>query len=267
MSDAWFNEKTAPYGDAGEPCYPDEDGYYRDQDGCHPVEAQALKDYCHMKINATEAARAITRPIEDAKDPGGNLYRLWGLLIDALVELPATQVPALIQLLGAIQQLPEPDLAGRPDKKKPAYGCLWRGLSNFGHMWADEHRQDHWRSSLPTSDSEERADLRAQHVRKAEVEARLATADVGAIPMDWGYECIADALERRDAVLDVEVPAAAAWIAIAGKRLYAGAVNGEESWALKRQRDFGKEAGNAVRIRLQDFHIPKSCRCCIPRGI
>jgi Protein of unknown function (DUF3632) len=228
MSDAWFDEKTAPDGVT--------------EDGCHPHEAKALKDYYHKKISAEEAAQAITRPIEDSEDPGDNLYRLWGLLIDALVELPATQLPALIQLLEAIQKLPEPDLTGRRTENTPASGYLWRGLPGFGHMWADEHKRDDWRSTLAASDPASRAELRAKHVTKAEIEARLAIADVGGVCLDWGYECIADALERRDVVLDFEVPATARWIAIAGKRLHDGAVDGEESWALERRRDFGKEA-------------------------
>lgn len=227
MSDSWFNEKIAPDGAT--------------EDGCHPHEAQALKDYYHQKTNAKEAAQAITRPIEESKDPGANLYRLWGLLVDALVELPITQIPALIQLLAAIQQLPEPDLTGRLTENTPADGFLWRRLPGFGHMWADEHKRDDWRQTLAVSDSTQRAQLRAEHVRKAGIEARLAVADVGGIPLDWGYDCLADALESHSAVLDFEIPAAAEWIAIAGKRLRAGAVDGEESWALERRRDCGKE--------------------------
>lgn len=239
MSDAWFIEKTAPYGAAEDPCYPNEDGLYQDEDGSHPDETQALKDFCHEKTNAKQAAQAITRPIENSKDPHANLHRLWGLLIDALAELPAAQVPALIELLDAIQQLPEPHLAA--DQKKPAYGALWRELSNFGHMWADEHKQYHRLEKLPAGDPANRADLRAKHARNAEVEAQMVMANIGRIPIDWGYECIADALERRNAVLDLEVPAAARWIAIAGKRLYAGAVNSEEIPDLERRRDFGKQ--------------------------
>ena len=228
MSDAWFTEKLAPDGAI--------------EDGCHPDEAQALKDYYHKKTSAEEAAQAITLPIVESEDPGAYLYRLWGLLKDALVELPAPHIPALIQLLGAIQKLPEPDLTGRRTENTPADGFLWRGLPGFGHMWGDEHKQDNWRRNLAASEPANRADLQTQHVRKAGIEARLAVADVGGIPLDWGYECIADALERRDAVLDCENFAAAEWIAIAGRRLYAGAVNGEESWALDRRRDFGKES-------------------------
>ena len=227
MSDSWFNGNIAPDGVA--------------EDGCHPNEAQALKDYYHKKTNAKEAAQAITRPIEESKDPGANLYRLWGLLVDALVELPTTQIPALIQLLDAIQQLPEPDLTDRLTENTPADGFLWRKLPGFGHMWADGHKRDDWRRTLAVSDPTNRAQLRVEHVRKAEIEARLAVADVGGIPLDWGYDCIADALESHDAVLDFEIPAAAEWIAIAGKRLHAGAVDGEESWALERRRDCGKE--------------------------
>lgn len=238
MSDAWFNEKLAPDGDT--------------EDGCHPSETQALKDYYHKKTSAKEAAQAITRPIIELKDPGDNLYRLWGLLIDALVELPATHTPALIQLLDAIQQLPEPDMTGRRTEQMPWGGFLWRELPGFGHMWADMHKRDDWRDTLAVSDSLNRADLRAEHIKKADIEARLTVANVGGIPLDWGYECVADALESHHAVLDFEISAAARWIAIAGKRLYAGAVAGEESWALKRPRDFGKE-GSAMSLERWSF--------------
>lgn len=228
MSDAWFNEKIAPES--------------LPEDGCHPDEAQALKDYYHKRTTAKEAAQAITRLIEDSKDPGDNLYRLWGLLIDALIELPATQIPSLVQLLDAIQKLPEPDLTGRRTENAHAEGFLWRELSSFGHMWADEHKRDDWRDTLADSDSANRDNLRIEHVKKAEIEARLVVAEIGIIPLDWGYECVADALERHNAVLDFEIPAAVQWISIAGERLYAGAVDGRESWALKRRRDFGMES-------------------------
>ncbi|KAL8729396.1 MAG: hypothetical protein Q9166_004789, partial [cf. Caloplaca sp. 2 TL-2023] len=230
MSDKWFQEQIAPDG--------------LEEDGCHPDEAQALKDYYHQRTGASEAAYAITRPIENSENPGGYLYRLWNLLIDALMQLPETQVPALIQLLDAIQTLPEPDLTGRITQDTPVGGYLWRGLPGFGHMWADEHKRDDWRRTLAAEKSASRADMRAAHVRKAGIEARLAVAGIGGIPLHWGYDCIADALERRDAgvVMDFEIPAAAEWITVAERQLYAGAVNGSKSWALEKRRDFGKEA-------------------------
>lgn len=63
MSDAWFDWVIAP------------DGVR--EDGCHPDEAQALKDYYHKRTSAKDAAHAITRPIENSEAPGGDLYRLW----------------------------------------------------------------------------------------------------------------------------------------------------------------------------------------------
>lgn len=227
MSDEWFKSKIAP-ADAPE-------------DGCHPDEAKALQEYYHKKLNVQEAAQALARPIESTESPYDNLYRLWGLLIDALVELPEREISNLVQLLDAIQQLPEPSLTKTQTGSAPSEGSFWRGLPRFGHMWADEHKQDHWRDTLSIKDPAKRVEQRAKHIRKARVEARLTVADVGGIPLDWGYDCIADAVERRNAVLDFEIPAAAEWIAIAGNPLYAGAADGRESWALERRRDFQKE--------------------------
>lgn len=145
------------------------------------------------------------------------------------MQFPESQVPALIQLIDTIQNLPNPDLTGKTTPETPVDGFLWRGLPGFGHMWADGHKRDDWRRTLAAENFESRAKMRSTHVRKAEIEARLVVAEVGGIPLHWGYDCIADALEHRDAVPDFEVPAAARWITIAGDRLYVGAVNGIES--------------------------------------
>ncbi|KAI4191794.1 MAG: hypothetical protein LQ348_003419 [Seirophora lacunosa] len=229
MSDRWLQEQIAP------------DGV--EEDGCHPDEARALEDHCCRTTEAIEAAKAIVQPIEQSEDPGAHLYRLWNLLIDALMQLPETQIPSLVQLLDAIQKLPKPDLKGR---EVTPHGHLWEGLPGFGHMWADEHKQGHWRDSLAAALKEgaNRMELRAAHVRKANVEARLTAAGIGRMPLDWGYECIADALERQGAVVDFEMPAAAEWLEVAGDQLYAGVRTGCTSRALERRRDFGRE--NAV---------------------
>jgi len=98
MFDAWFNERRAPEG--------------APEDGCHPDEVQGLKDYFHKKTSAKEAAAAITGPIKGSQDPHDTLYRLWALLVEALIEWPAAQITTLIRLLDSIQDFPEPDLAG-----------------------------------------------------------------------------------------------------------------------------------------------------------
>ena len=60
-------------------------------------------------------------------------------------------------------------------------------------------------------------------------------------PLDWAYERIADSLKHIQVVMDFEIPAAVQWITVAGKCLYAGAVQGRKSWASKAKRDFGME--------------------------
>ncbi|KAL9037223.1 MAG: hypothetical protein Q9180_003842, partial [Flavoplaca navasiana] len=144
----------------------------------HPTdEAKALENYYDQKTEPTAAAKAITRPIASSDNPGAHLHRLWNLLIDALMQFPESQVPALIQLLAAIQNLPNPDLIDKTTPETPVDGFLWRGLPGFGHMWADEHKRDDWRRTLAAENSESRAKMRSAHVRKADIEARLVVAE------------------------------------------------------------------------------------------
>lgn len=247
MSDTWFKAQIAPDGVA--------------EDGCHPDEAEALQSYLNNKINTQDTAHAITRPILSSDDPGADIHRLWNLLQDALIELPATHIPPLVNLLQAIQDLPDPEVTSKPSNIAPQKGGFtWKGLPNFGHLWADVHKQDNWHndlsttlSSFPTSGDrlKKRQELRAAHIRKANIEARLAVANIGSIPLDWGYDAIADALEVDTAVLDFEIPAAREWIEVAGKELYQGAKEGRESWALSRNRDMGREDGRMSLIRWE----------------
>ena len=237
MPSSWFSEKIAPGGST--------------EDGSDPAEAQALQDYLDDKLDASAAAAAITRPVEDARDPGADLPRLWGLLCDALTELPPPAIPALIQLLAAIQHLPA---AAPGDKPTPPHGPLWGGLPGFGHHWADAHKRDDWRSALARESRErDRAELRAQHVRGAEVEARMVVARVAGIPLDWGLDCVCDALERETPVLDFEVPAAAAWVGVAGGLVRGAAVDGMHSWALGRRRDLWPAGDDRMNLQRYRF--------------
>ena len=247
MSDVWFKNQIAPDGVA--------------EDGCHPDEAQVLQSYLNHIITPQEAAHAITQPIVSSDDPGANLHRLWNLLQDALVELPAAHIPVLINLLRAIQDLPDPNLTSEPTETLPPRDSLtWKGLPKFGHLWADVYKQDNWRNDLATTLSsssdfsdrlQKRQELRTAHIRKAYIEAHLAVANVGSIPLDWGYDAIADALELDTAVLDFEIPAARTWIDVAGKELYQGAKEGRDSWALSRKRNMRREDGKMSLSRWE----------------
>jgi hypothetical protein len=73
---AWFDSKMA---------YTTKE--LQNGDGCHPDEAQALSDYLRSVIPCNEASKRITAAILNEKDPPEELYRLWGLLSEAMVEL------------------------------------------------------------------------------------------------------------------------------------------------------------------------------------
>ncbi|KAH8658169.1 hypothetical protein BX600DRAFT_500166 [Xylariales sp. PMI_506] len=233
MSDAWFAEKLAPNGDP--------------TDGCHPDEAAVLKTYLAGETTPTQAAVAITGPVTSSNDPSTDLPRLYTLLADALIELPSATTPQLIDLIRAIESLPPPSAewyATLPESNRPAHGLLWRGLPGFGHLWADDYpslRQWLEDGGLSKPDVAEREAFLIRCVRRAEVEARLAEGDLAGIPIDWGYECVADALERSQAVGVAEVPVACKWIKFAGERFRKGIEKGETSWALGRDRDLWRD--------------------------
>lgn len=221
------------------------------EDGCHPDEAQALQSYLNHNTTPRDAAHAITQPVSSVDDPGESVCRLWGLLQDALLELPATHIPALIKLLRAIEDLPDPKLTSISPEKPPRRAPFtWKGLPTFGHMWADTYKQVDWRITLAETLTsipdfrerlKKRQELRTTHIRIANIEARFVMANVADFPLDWGYETIADALELDTAVLDFEIPAASTWIEVAGAELSKGARERRKSWPLKRQRNMARE--------------------------
>lgn len=140
----------------------------------------------------------------------------------------------IIRTAQAIENLPEPDFTVVDKRKRPyEEEKLWRGLQGFGHLWSDSYQAGSWRETAAATISPERDALRDTHVRKAEVEAHLAMAGIGRIPIDWGYDVVADALESSNALLDFEVPAAAKWLVICGQLFRQGAENSEKSWALE----------------------------------
>lgn len=213
MSDDWFSSKLAP-----------------EQEN-HPEEVGVLKNYLRQKTTATEAAGNITRPVVTSETPEDDLSRLQVLLLDALVDLPDHTEP-LLALLQAIEVLPEPDFTAVAPNKQPQEK-LWRGLPYFANRWYDiGYRSGSWKMDAEKTSGSEHDTLRDEHVRRAEVEARLVMAGLAGIPIGWGYEVIEDAL-GGDALLDFEVPAAAEWFAVCGKRFRQGAGKGERTYALK----------------------------------
>ncbi|XP_014553931.1 hypothetical protein COCVIDRAFT_106257 [Bipolaris victoriae FI3] len=227
MSDDWFSSKLAP-----------------EQEN-HPEE----------KITATEAAQTITQPVVTSEFPTKDLARLHVLLLDALVELPDHTEP-LLALLQAIENLPEPDFTAVQPDKRP-HEKFWKGLPNFANQWYDiSYRSGSWKMDAEETSGPKRDALRNEHIRRAEVEARLAIADIAGIPTDWGYEVIDSAL-GRDLLLDFELPAAAEWLAICGKRFRQGAEEGEETYALQVQSEVVQRAATKALNAIHEANREK----------
>ncbi|KAF1922810.1 uncharacterized protein M421DRAFT_426551 [Didymella exigua CBS 183.55] len=220
MSDAWFSSKIAPNGDTND-----------NEGGCDQQEAQALKTYLHHETTPTEAAQAITRPINVAADPKSELHHLWGLMYDAFLELPREHVAFLTTLMQAIEDLPNPEGipngSGHPDDK------FWKESPGFGNLWADVNPSYCWRGIADGSVGKRRDEIRNNHVRRAEVEAKLADAGLAGVTIHWGYEVVADALESSNAILDFEVPAAVEWLVVCGEMFRDGARRMEQSRGLR----------------------------------
>lgn len=233
MSDSWFKWHIAPDDNPA--------------DGCDPQEASALKDYLRSTIiTAEEAARAIVLPIEDGSNPDDDglskenaepeFYRLWNLIIDALKALPEHRIK-IIGLLKAIQNLPP---TVHSTSQSQGHDIHWANLPGFGHLWSDLKVSGNWRRSATQWDPEQRENVRQDYIQQANLEAELVMAGIAGVSLQWGLGTICDALERQDAVLDFEVPAANEWFQIAGKRILEHA--GGEVIGYLRERDLWKQA-------------------------
>ncbi|THY23330.1 hypothetical protein D6D01_06015, partial [Aureobasidium pullulans] len=95
MTDAWFHNAIA----TDSP----------DAEGCRPEEAHALKSYLRSLITIEECSRQLATPTTHSSSPGEPLLYLWGLVIDALIEIPGCQ-KRIIDLLLKIRQLPDVEL-------------------------------------------------------------------------------------------------------------------------------------------------------------
>lgn len=177
-------------------------------DGCHHEEANVLDDYLSGLLNTQEAAYRITTSVLAEDNPSSELYRLWGLLSEALVELTNDQAK-LLDLLAAIQTL------------QSTTGIDWSQLMNFGHTWSDLHRlhlhgSDLWEKESWTTTR--KAELCHHFEAIGTAEAGMYLRGIGDIPADWGYEVLNLVCSKRLG-LDVLIFEVHAWLRCAGTQL------------------------------------------------
>ncbi|KAG9765647.1 hypothetical protein KCU73_g332, partial [Aureobasidium melanogenum] len=211
MSQAWYDNAIAPDGDP--------------EDGCRPEEAQALRLYLDDKINVVEATRLMTEPTESSEDPSDDLPNLWGLLQDALIELPNSQ-QKVVRLLSNIQDLPNFDLDFHGKKRsgplEDRSRSLWHDLPSFANQWYDGnwwYYQNEWRKKPHLYSSREKI---SQIANIARAEALFSRTDIlGERVKHEGLSRICDTLEDSKAVIEIEIHAVRQWLLHAGDILYA----------------------------------------------
>lgn len=232
MSDSWFANAVAL------------DGVK--EDGCHSQEAQALKQLLRGQISIESAAEQITNKIENSHEPGDLLPNLWGLLHDALIEIPDSQAK-IVALLQAIRNRPDvnPSSSQKTGSLRNPSTQHWHDLTGFGHAWSDNawwYYQNQWRQQPERFGGYE---SQAQFVRIAGAEANFLVGGIDDTSY-VGYERLCDTLEDHNASLDIEIPAVREWLVVAGSQLYKGAAMGLHHTTLESGRDFqeGVEAGS-----------------------
>jgi hypothetical protein len=179
-------------------------------DGCHEEEGRCLKDYLAGKMTVQDAAAAITTPVLNEKDPPSELYRLWALLADALVELEQGR-EKLYDLLAAIQELGSQGPIDFSD------------LPGFGNMWADLYQM--WRLGTapwekdrgPITD-EEMFKMREHHKATGIVEATLYVRGIADLPEIWAWDAINIVCLERPG-LDAYIGEVYGWLTVASEKL------------------------------------------------
>jgi hypothetical protein len=219
-SPVWLNSKIAFTADA-----------LKAGDGCHPEEAKTLSDYLHSSITKEQAAERITRRLLDEPRPAEEIYRVWALICEALVELGPKNRPSILELLSQIQALP------------PKYGIQWAELPGFASMWDTLYRlhlhgPDGWENRVESLDEGRVHELRQHFEAVGLVEAEMFVRGFDAVTSDYrGFEVL-ELVRSNRAGLDIFLSQVLAWLEVAGQKLRDKAQSEEtsaERWTLWKQ--------------------------------
>lgn len=213
-SPEWFDSKTGATLDA-----------VKAGDGCHPDEARALSDYLSGSISTDETATRITASLLQESNPQEELYRLWSLLCEAMVELSDNDRHKTLDLLSQIQSLP------------PASAISWAKLPGFGSMWDSLYRlhlhgNDSWEYEVGSFDEQKVYGFRRDYAAIGCAEAEMYLR--GMVPGNWGYQVLNLACSDRPG-FDILVSEIFAWLDTAGWKLKEE-MNGSEKTAQRYKR-------------------------------
>ncbi|KAI4736614.1 hypothetical protein E4T50_12897 [Aureobasidium sp. EXF-12298] len=235
MTDAWFENTIETDGPDGE--------------GCRREEATTLKQYLRNQISVSTACQQITQPTENCSSPGDPLLYLWGLLHDALIDIPNCQ-SKIIDLLLEIQKRPDVHITQeqREGALSDSQWTLWKDLPHFGHGWFDLNwwvYSSHWRYDVSRFDN---PDTKARLSNIACADALFAVSGIfGERECMEGLARLADTLEDNAAMLDIEIVIVREWLLNAGNMLFETCGEGKQHYLLRNAKDFKDEFGRKER--------------------
>ncbi|KAI9881314.1 MAG: hypothetical protein M1830_005601 [Pleopsidium flavum] len=194
-----------------------------------PDEVRTMKTFLDNQTTAIKAAESLTKRTSTAanlSDVYESLSALWTFLTDLAIDMPSSQ-PKLIELLKAIQNLPDVELPGGEgaDYISLEQGELWKELPQWGNIWADTFNSVEASFTKPVDSTTESVRNGQMWAAITAFSARLAAEDAaqlngGGFLLSQGYRGIVRALEQEGVDLNSEIPAAAQWFIHSGPKLY-----------------------------------------------
>ncbi|CAD0114647.1 unnamed protein product [Aureobasidium uvarum] len=249
MTDAWFENVIESDGIDGE--------------GCRRSEAMTLKLYLRDEISIDQASQQLALPTETCALPGDPLIYLWGVLQDAMVELPHSAqkiTPLLLQLQK------RPDVRLREEQRTDALSdkqwTLWNDLPGFANMWYDMHwwyYGSQWRVDKLRFENQ---DAVVNIPRIAVADALLSVSGIlGERAKAEGLARLAHTLEDEDAVLRVEILILREWLLNAGDMLFGMCRDGFQHDLLDNSVELEKKSVGKPRRELwkedSDASLPR----------
>lgn len=178
---------------------------------------------------------------------------LWGVLQDALIELPNSQ-QKVVDLISSIRNLPQFDLDLHGTKRsgplRSPSSSLRHDLPAFANNWYDckwWYYQNEWRENPHLYASPEKRD---QITNISRAEALFAHIDfLGELVRYQGLCRLCDTLEDRKAVFEVEIDAVREWLVNVGDLLFDMSKTPHEHYLLFSNNDIKD------RIAKNEMHV------------
>ncbi|KAI8957400.1 hypothetical protein F5Y11DRAFT_339852 [Daldinia sp. FL1419] len=198
-------------------------------------QSNTLKAYLEGVIETEEAAALITADVHqatltDTASAEGiidELCKLWGFIIDAILEWPSEHIK-IADLLDSISKLPHIDRTGRDslDLIMDSTGTvrateLWEDLPRFWNLFSDFwHSSAGWPCSRPESIAEKAANSEWTNINSFAAIVFMG-GPFGDIQLgDWGCYVIRKATKSDYEPIEVHIPSAASWMRFAGREVY-----------------------------------------------